>query len=77
MASTRSTIRILVLIRGSRLRIPFEAAASIAMPQWLSTEFQKGITVGMNIKYASNRETGRRLEMHRYEATVLVLVRAM
>ena len=43
-----------------------QAAASIAMPQWQPRmgelpEFQKAITVGirMNIKGASNRETGR------------------
>ena len=36
------------------------------------SEFQKGITVGMNIKDASNREIGRRLEMDRNESTVLV-----
>ena len=54
-----------------------QAAASIAIPQRQSrmgepSEFQKGITVGMNIKDASNREIGRRLEMDRNEATVLV-----
>ena len=47
------------------------------MPQWQSrmgelSEFQKAITVGMNIKDASNRETGRQLEMDRNKATVLV-----
>ena len=36
------------------------------------SEFQKAITVGMNIKDASNRETGRRLGMDRDKATVLV-----
>ena len=54
-----------------------QAAASIAMPQRQSrmgelSEFQKGITVGMNNKDASNREIGRWLEMNRNEATVLV-----
>ena len=54
-----------------------QAAASIAMPQWQSrmgelSEFQKAITVGMNIKDASNRESGRRLEMDRNKETVLV-----
>ena len=42
----------------------FQAAASIAMLQRQSrmgelSEFQKGITVGMNNKDASNREIGR------------------
>ena len=54
-----------------------QAAASIAMPQRQSrigelSEFQKVITLGMNIKDTSNREIGRRIEMDRNEATVLV-----
>ena len=36
------------------------------------SEFQKGITVEMNTKDASNREIGRRLRMDSNEATILV-----